>query len=326
MSEASTIREQLTERRERLQQYLGKERATDQLLGLLREVDSALERLELGTYGICEVCREEIEPDYLRADPLVRICLEHLNQQEQHAIERDLELAARVQGRLLPSCNVSMNGWELCHHYEPHGVVGGDYCDFIPPTAEDEHLHFFVGDVSGKGVSASLLVFHLHAMFRSMISSGLSLKDMVERANRLFCESTLSSQFATLVCGRATPGGDIEICNAGHCSPFAVQDGRIRGIERTGFPLGISYGGRYETRHVQFSRGDLLFLYTDGLVETFNERNEEYSDARLSALVAAQSGRSPEALLRTCVEDLAAFRMTAPRRDDLTIMALKRSP
>ena len=325
MQETSAIRAQLVERRERLQLFLSEERPTEQLVGLLREVDAALERLDVGSFGICEYCHEPIEDDYLRAEPLVRICLSHLDDLQQRSIERDLELAARVQGRLLPSCNVTIRGWELCHHYEPQGIVGGDYCDFITPTDTDDTLHFFVGDVAGKGVSASLLVFHLHAMFRSLIPTDLPLREMVERANRVFCESTLSSQFATLVCGRASADGSIEICNAGHCSPLVVQGSRIRGIDRTGLPLGVSFSGSYETRRLTLAPGDMLFLHTDGLVETFNELREEYSDARLSALVSSQHALSPEELIHSCVLDMTAFRGVQPKRDDLTIMVLRKS-
>ena len=90
---SATLRAQLTERRERLRTVLQEERTTPQLIGLLKEVDSALERIETGSYGICEVCHESVEIRYLRAEPLVRVCLGHLSNEQQRAIERDLQLA-----------------------------------------------------------------------------------------------------------------------------------------------------------------------------------------------------------------------------------------
>lgn len=322
--DTTTLRTQLHDRRHALQEYLEHGTPTDRLLALLHEVDSALARVDAGLYGICEQCHEPIEDNFLRSEPLARICLDHMNDEQKAAIERDLELAARVQGKLLPSCNNDVDGWQLCYHYEPLGVVGGDYCDFIPPEKSGDDLYFFLGDVSGKGVSASMLVFHLHAMFRSLVAPGASLARLVERANRQFCDITLSSNFATLVAGKASADGTIELCNAGHCRPLVMQAGKLRSVERMGLPLGVSYSATFETRTIRFSSGDHLLLYSDGVTETFNPLKEEYSDARLSALIATEATASPEQLIGLCVNDLASFRASAPRRDDVTIFAMKR--
>src|SRR4029453_19192206 len=92
---------------------------------------------------------------------------------------------------------------------------------------------------SGKGVAASMLMAHLHAMFRTLISINLPLEQMVERASRVFCESTLPTQYATLVYGRATTKGEVQICNAGHLPPLLFQQGAVRRIDATGLPVGV---------------------------------------------------------------------------------------
>jgi len=115
--------------------------------------------------------------------------------------------------------------------------VSGDYCDFI--DGDNQSLHFVLGDVSGKGVAASMLMAHLHAMFRTLISINLPLGQMVEQASRVFCESTLPTQYATLVYGRAGTDGFVEICNAGHLPPLLIQAGKISHIEATGLPVGV---------------------------------------------------------------------------------------
>jgi sigma-B regulation protein RsbU (phosphoserine phosphatase) len=117
-------------------------------------------------------------------------------------------------------------------------VVSGDYCDLIASESGEEGLLFLLGDVSGKGVTASLLMTHLHAMFRSLASVGMPLTEMMGRANRLLCESTTAGQFATLVCGRAARSGEVEISSAGHCPVLAIRDGDIPRFESTGMPLG----------------------------------------------------------------------------------------
>src|SRR5581483_8739560 len=200
------VRQQLETRRERLRDTLTEGSGHPaHLHALLHEVDSALDRVANGSYGICEACHDEIETDRLICDPLVRFCLDHLSRQERDALERDLELAANVQKGLLPPCTLERDGWHICYHYEPAGVVSGDYCDVI--DAGRRGLYFMVGDVSGKGVAASMLMAHLHATFRALIQAGIDLKCLLEHASRVFAESTLPNQYATIVCGRALPDG-----------------------------------------------------------------------------------------------------------------------
>ncbi len=177
---------------------------TAPLVALLGEVDSALQRMDEGTYGICTECHDTVESDRLLADPLVTLCLDHLTNDEQRALERDLELAARVQRGLLPASDLTHGDWRVHYLYKPAGMVSGDYCDLIPPANEAGDLVFLLGDVAGKGVAASLLMTHLHAMFRSLAGLGLPLDKLLETANSVFCRSTIAGQYATLICGRAT--------------------------------------------------------------------------------------------------------------------------
>src|SRR5580693_7047508 len=212
------IREQLEKRRKELNAVLASPVAaapSATLMELLGEVDSALHRMDEGTYGICTECHDSVEKDRLLADPLVRLCLDHLSSDEQRALERDLELAARVQRGLLPQTDLSHRDWRFHYQYKPAGMVSGDYCDLISPLTEDGDLFFLLGDVAGKGVAASLLMTHLHAMFRSLTSVGMPLDKLLETANSVFCRSTIAGQYATLICGRAGRGGEIEIGSAG---------------------------------------------------------------------------------------------------------------
>src|SRR5437867_4482037 len=320
----STLHIQLLDRRQKLEDAIARSEAPAHLEHLLREVDSALERLDTGTYGLCEVCQDPIEEDWLMADPLVRICLSHLSPDEQRAFEQDLDLASQIQRTLLPRQNLSLGGWEVCHHYEPAGPVSGDYCDLVYSDSQDGDLFFLLGDVSGKGVAASILMSHLHAIFRSLVGAGLPVNQLVERANRVFCQSTMSTQFATLICGRADRLGAIEICNAGHCPPLWARGGKVILIESTGLPVGIFHNGQYSMKRMELAPGESLFLYTDGLSEAQNGANTEYGLDKLSRLVADQHSLSAQALKSACLEDLKIFRSGAPKTDDLTIMVMRR--
>jgi sigma-B regulation protein RsbU (phosphoserine phosphatase) len=320
----TALRAQLAHRRERLREAIPEARDSTQLVRLLQEVEAALKRVDDGSYGICEVCHDPIEEEHLRADPLVRICLAHLSEEQQHAIERDLQLASQIQTQLLPAQHARVDGWELCYHYEPLGAVSGDYCDVVTPEREGGDTYFLFGDVSGKGVAASLLMSQLHAIFRSLIAAGLPLVQLVERANRLFSESTLSTHFATLVCGRATNAGEIEVCNAGHCPPIVLKRGGVTSLESTGLPIGMFYSGQYEVIKTKLEKSDSLVLYTDGFTETRNGSKSQYGDERLTALIGSNHSLSAHDLITVCLRDLSAFRGRAPKVDDLTIMVLKR--
>ena len=198
--EVAFLHSQLEDRKRRLEEAIAVAPRNGGLVGLLRDVDSALERMTKGNYGLCDVCHDPIEQDRLLADPLVCYCLDHLTQPQRAALQRDLELASEVQRNLLPRPNLRAGCWETSYHYAPIGAVSGDYCDLIP---SDGQLFFVLGDVSGKGVAASMLMTQLHALFRSLTSMALPLGQIVTHANRVFCESALAGQYATLVCGQA---------------------------------------------------------------------------------------------------------------------------
>jgi len=318
------LQSQLEERKRRLEDALVGNPENASLFQLLEEVDSALDRMEHGAYGICEECHDSIERDRLLADPLVRLCLDHLTAPQRRRLEEDLELAARVQQRLLPPRPFRSHGWRAHYHYEPLGVVSGDYCDLIASESGAEGLLFLLGDVSGKGVAASLLMTHLHAMFRSLASVGLPLAEMMGRANRLLCESTTAGQFATLVCGRATCSGEVEISSAGHGPVLALRDGEITHFASTGMPLGMFCDGDYPTHRTKLEPGDSLFLFTDGASEARNALGEEYGMDRLAKLVGCQRMLAPEALAAACLKELRDFSLGAPKADDLTLLVLRR--
>jgi sigma-B regulation protein RsbU (phosphoserine phosphatase) len=319
------LRRRLLNRRNRLETAMGEFEETSQLMHLLQEVDSALERMNGGTYGMCEVCHEPIEEERLVADPCAKNCLGCLTPDQQRALEQDLDLASRIQAQLLPKKNLSLNGWETYYHYQPAGLVSGDYCDLISPDAEKGDLFFLLGDVSGHGVAASMLMAHLHAMFRTLIAVGLSVDQLVGRANRIFCESTISADYATLVCGRAGSSGQVEVCNAGHCPPLVIRDGGIMSLQATGLPVGIFGAGEYSATRVQLSPGDSLVLYTDGLTEAKDGAEAEYGAERLVKLVEGRRQLSPQALTQLCLEDLKSFVSGAPATDDLSIMIIRRA-
>ncbi len=316
------MREQLLERRHKLEHAVEHSHQSVSLKALLEQVDDALNRMETGSFGICETCHESIEHDRLMADPLTRFCLSHLSNRERDALENDLELAAQVQRGLLPSQQLEYDGWHMCYHYKPAGLVSGDYCDVV--DAGSSGLYFMVGDVSGKGFAASMLMAHLHAMFRSLISVELPLKRMLTHANRVFAESTLPNQYATLVCGRALPEGRIEICNAGHPSPLIVRDGDVRALETFDVPVGLFAGEEFSVAELELNAGHGIVIYSDGVSEATDGSGSEYGVEGLRRVLLRNAVGSPAELVSVCRDDLTEFCRGAEFADDVTLFVLGR--
>lgn len=317
----SPLRQELLERRSRLEQALVVAPADSDLRRLMDDVDGALDRMEKGTFGRCEVCRDPIERPRLMADPLLRFCLDHLTANEKSALEDDIDLASRIQRGLLPSQDFRAAGWHACFHYEGAGPVSGDYCDLIDGG---DSLYFVLGDVSGKGVASSLLMAHLHATFRTLIYSRFPLRRIVEQASRIFCESTLPSSFATLICGQAERSGEVHICSAGHPPALVTNGNQVESIGATGIPFGLFSEEHFDVRTIRMEPGDTIFLYTDGLSETLDTSGLEYGTERLESLIGQNRMLPPESLIEICRADLDAFRESGPKVDDLTLMAIRR--
>jgi sigma-B regulation protein RsbU (phosphoserine phosphatase) len=320
----ASARERLIDRRDRLAAIPGLSQRRD-YRALLREVDSALERLDSGTHGTCERCHDPIERQRVLGDPLVRVCLDCLSDAQQRALERDLELAAVVQQALLPAEHVRADGWEIEHRYRPHGPVSGDYCDVLCSDAPDAPIHMILGDVSGKGVSASILMAHLQAVFRSLASLQVPVAELAERANRIFCEGIASNAFSTLLLGRLWPDGTLEMCNAGHCPPLLVRGDEVTPLAATGLPLGLFCESEFRVSRFRLAEGDTLFLYTDGLSEATNGAGEQYGMQRVEAIARRLNGRPAGRALQDCLDDLDVFSGDAASDDDLTVMMVRRS-
>lgn len=321
----SFLREELLTRRQKLQSAASTARDTEGLVQLLNEVDEALGRMDAGTYGLCESCHESIEKGRLITDPLVRYCLDHLTSDQQRALEEDLQLAAEIQRELLPRPHMALDGWEAAHHYEPLGPVSGDYCDVVSRGNGLKDVFFLIGDASGKGIAASMLMSHLHAIFRTLIATAAAVPEIVGQAGRIFCETTLSPLFATLICARGGASGEAEICNAGHCPALWLRKDGVTRLEATGLPLGMFSTSHYAAQKIQMAPGDALFLYTDGLSEARSGSQKEYGEARITEVLKKCHGLPSAALIQTCLEDVRTFRVGAPRLDDLTLMAVRRT-
>jgi phosphoserine phosphatase RsbU/P len=316
------LRTELERRHTRLETAMQSPAADSTLSNLLTEVDAALARMDAGTYGLCEECHYSIEADRLLSNPLEQFCLDHLTTAERRALESDLLLAARIQQTLLPPREFAPNGWHVRYHYAPAQVVSGDYCDVFESKAG---LVFLLGDVSGKGIAASMLMSHLHATFRSLADAELPLDRMVGIANRIFAESTMAGQFATLVVGRATHDGSVEIVSAGHLPLLHLCADGTKSQGATGVPLGMFPSATFPIFSFSIQAGDSLLIYTDGLTEARNSNGEEYGLKRVRTIADGHGTKPPADLISNCLADLHTFTAGSKQADDLTLLALQRA-
>ena len=315
-----TVRTDLLSRRERLESVIERN-DSEQLTDLLAQVDQALHRIDNGTLGICEVCHDSIEEDRILRDPLTSICLGCLTPNQQRALEYDLELAGRIQNGLLPAPDISIPGWEIAYHYRPAGVVGGDYCDVIPDDRGG--LYFMIADVAGKGVAAAMLTANLRAVMRALIPMNLPLEKTLAQANRLFCESKLPMQYATLVVGHSSAKGELELVNAGHLPALILRGSQVECFDSNDLPLGLFCDQQFTPVRTHFRAQDTLVIFTDGVSEAENPAGEEYGTSALRTLLEQNGLCCPETLVKNCREHLERFRSGTTRNDDETLLAIQ---
>lgn len=257
------------------------------------------------------------------SDPLVEQCIEQFASIRHRSLEQDLERASHIQEVLLPPQDLEARGWRAAYHYAAFGPTGGDYCDLV--NAGDGDLYFVLGDVMGKGFAASLLMSHLHASFRTLITMGIPLKEMMTRVSRIFREATPDNYFATLICGRAGASGDVEVCNAGHPAPLLLSAGEVIEIEATGLPIGLFPDQEFSTFDRFLEEGDTILAYSDGVTETRDCAGQEYGARRLVACLRENRALPADKLIEACRADVSGFRSRIPQADDLTILAINRS-
>ena len=321
--EETYFRDELIDRRERAERTAARIGSRPDLAALLARIDEALGEIEGGTFGICRTCHDPIESELLHADPLIQFCSDHLDRGARERLQADLDLAARIQQRLLPSEAAAGSCWRTARAYLPAGPVGGDIFDLVG-GGDVTGLTFVLGDVAGKGVAAALLMSNVQATFRALAPIEPDVARLASRINHLFCRSILESHYATLVVGSAGPDGQVELCNAGHLPALLVQADGVRELGATGLPAGMFCEGTYEAHRLVLAPGESLLMFTDGVTEARDAAGEEYGLARLAARAAALAGRSAGELVAACRADLEAYHAGSPRGDDVTIFALER--
>jgi sigma-B regulation protein RsbU (phosphoserine phosphatase) len=247
----------------------------------------------------------------------------HMELLEKQRMEQELKLGREIQSRLLPSAPVDVRGVELAALSLPCYEVGGDYFDFL--ELPDGDLGLAIGDVSGKGVSAALIMSSVQAALRVAAPIEDDLARLVARLNALIFRSASGRKYATFFFARYTPStGLLRYVNAGHNPPYIVTAEGLTEIGSTGRPIGLLPESSYTEGTVSLPQGSTLFLYTDGLNEAADPDEIEFGNDRLRALFLGQRDAALTRIPSRVLDAVTTFERGAKATDDKTIVVMRR--
>ena len=245
-------------------------------------------------------------------------------EEAERRMARDLEQAAEIQRSFLPAAAPQVSGAEIAGYNAPCRTVGGDYYDFF--KYPNGRVAMVLGDVSGKGMPASLMMMGLQARVQVLAEEPENLAAVMNRLNKITCLNCPSARFITFFfCVLDPSTGELAYCNAGHNPPVIVRaDGRVEYLEGGGPVLGILSMATYCQDGVRLEPGDLLAIYSDGVTEANNGKEEEFGDERFAEVLKANRRKSAAEVVAAVNQALTGFAAGAPAADDITLVVARR--
>ena len=245
---------------------------------------------------------------------------------EKQKIERDLDLARKIQQGLLPQCIPNMNGLDICGEMIPAMQVGGDYYDLIQLSPSE--LFVVVGDVSGKGLSASLYMTKIQTMIKISCTQNKSPKEILVDINRRIYEELDKSWFVTITLALFDlKNNTLKFCRAGHMPVVMASNGTVQSYRTQGLGVGIEKGIVFEKslieEEVKLSPGQIYAFFTDGVTEAMNESNELFGDDKLNAILKNKSKTRSAEIVNEIWHSVKSFRGEAEINDDMTMVVVK---
>jgi sigma-B regulation protein RsbU (phosphoserine phosphatase) len=273
--------------------------------------------------------------DFSDLEITIERCLKEIGQAKDNleqrsrlnAVQQDLDTAARIQQKILPQdfpAYPDRNEFSIYAEMHTAKEVGGDFYDFF--FIDDTHLGFVIGDVSGKGVPASIYMAVARTMLKAIASQIHNPAECLSTVNTMLIPESDITTFVTVFYGVLnTETGTIRYCNGGHNLPYVVKkDGSVVQVENTaGLLLGKIEPMEYETKQIQLNSGEKIVLYTDGVTEAMNEDEMMYEEERLEKYLRNHPSYSDGKLLRGIIVDTLKFINKAQQSDDITLLVLE---
>jgi len=244
---------------------------------------------------------------------------------EKKRLENEVSLAREIQQRLLPASMPEVRGFEFAAKNIPTFKVGGDYYDFLP--LPDGRLAFAVGDVSGKGIPAALLMSSLRAGFQTQLREDKSIVSIADKLNRLIFHCTSMSSFITFFFGIIHQEKKyIDYVNCGHNPPYIIrQNGSLEPLNEGGLVLGMVDDAKYSRGRIKLAADESLVAFTDGVTEALNKRGRLFSEKKLEKLILKNRKDRPSDLLDIVMSSVQNHIGEAPQSDDITLLIIRRS-
>jgi serine phosphatase RsbU (regulator of sigma subunit) len=238
----------------------------------------------------------------------------------------DLETARKIQFDLVPGEIFQKNGAMVQARMQPAKTVGGDYYDII--DLDEKRLAVIVGDVTGKGLPAAMLMASILGSVRALCSAGLRGSELIAALNKHVCTNTSGNRFITLFYGELdTTTGKMTYVNAGHNPPILLRpDGSVDRLQPAAMVLGVMADAAVEARQVEITQADRLLLFTDGFSEAFNKKDEEYGEERLTESFIRVRTQPPSIVVERLIADVLSFCGPLQPQDDMTLMLVGRQP
>lgn len=244
---------------------------------------------------------------------------------EKTIMEREISIAKGIQERLLPKSIPELEGYSVDTHIIQCNELGGDFYN-IYKMQENKYV-FMVGDVSGKGIPAALIMSNIQALIQAIFQEDIDLSSGMEKINRLLFESTEQNRYATLIfLVLDIDSHNIHYINAGHNQPFLCKtDTELKYLDKGGIPIGIFPKATYETETLSLETGDTIVLYTDGITEAQNPNEVEFGQLNLEKSIKENISLSPSDIIQRIISDLEQFKIGHRQNDDLTLLIIKRT-
>ncbi len=260
---------------------------------------------------------------------LLLLLLMMLEIADRVVMKRDLQIAREIQTWLLPGVPPQIPGISLAYATRPANTVAGDYYDVFPRpgrTNNDNRVVLAVADVAGKSIPAAMLMATFQASLKTLSTAQVALPELAANMNRYACTNSQGGlRFTTAFLAEYDPvRRTLDYINAGHNNPILRRaSGQIERLDVGGLPYGIMPEAQYQSASVTLAPGDWLIIFTDGLVEAENARQEEYGEARLLAAIEAGKSAEPDEMLKRLMAELDLFVGQTPQHDDVTCLLLK---
>ncbi|MEJ2617019.1 MAG: PP2C family protein-serine/threonine phosphatase [Ignavibacteriaceae bacterium] len=248
---------------------------------------------------------------------------------EKERLEKELDVAREIQRKIIPSENPQYGKLEISSAFIPAFEVGGDYYDFF--DIGQDKVAFVIADVSGKGISAAFIMAEIKGIFESLSKTIESPREILIKANQILQRTLDRKTFVSAAYGIIDLEEErMQLARAGHCPILLLRDGEAENLRPSGLGLGLDFGSRFsetlEELELNLKEHDTIVLYTDGISESKNNKNEDFGDFQFQKILLENNGKNADEITNSVLKEITLFSSNNHQHDDITLVILKWKP